>query len=57
MLGKVTSASGGESKPRVAPAPGGSTVTEVGYTNARKDRTRRRMSGAMSITWSVEDAK
>jgi len=38
-------------------APGGSTVTEVGYSNAKKDRTRRTMGGAMTITWSVEDAK
>ena len=38
-------------------APQGSTVTEVGYTNAKKDRGRRTMGGAQTITWSVEDIK
>ena len=34
-------------------APGGSEVTEVGYANAEKDRGRRSMGGAKTITWSV----
>ncbi|WP_209559332.1 hypothetical protein [Frigoribacterium sp. PvP032] len=36
-------------------APGGSTVSEIGYAKAYKERGRRQMGGAKIVSWSVTD--
>ena len=35
-------------------APGGSTVTEIGYSGAKNERTRRSMAGSRTVTWTVD---
>lgn len=36
-------------------APGGSTVSEIGYAKAYEERGRRQLGGAKIVSWSVAD--